>query len=310
MMRGHAAAPRSVQVGQHIISASRRTDIPAFYADWFMARVADGCVTTANPFTGKTFRVSLLPEDVAAIVFWSKNYKPLLPHLDALFRHGFGLYFHFTITGLGRALEGGVPPPERTVPQAHELARRFGSAALAWRFDPVVLTDDDDDGEHVERFAALASALEGAVQRAIISIAEPYRKAVRNLGRSGVVLSRPAPDRERALAARLAAVGAENGIAVEACCCDHLVTSGVRKAHCISAETLSTATGRSIAAPKGATRQSCGCIKSYDIGAYESCAGGCLYCYATTDHARARAAVKAQNVQAPRLAAPQNLAVA
>ncbi len=125
---------------KNIISISRRTDIPAFYSDWLMHRLRRGRAGYLNPFGGKKCAVSLLPEDVLFIVFWSKNYQPLLQHLDELDRMGYKFYFHFSITGQPKQLEVNTIPWEKAVEQAQQLSQRYSSQHVLWRFDPIVLS--------------------------------------------------------------------------------------------------------------------------------------------------------------------------
>ena len=123
-----------------IVSVSRRTDIPAFYADWFMNRVRAGFACVRNPFNAKQVKtVSLAPSQVACLVFWTRDPRPLLPHLDELDGRGLRYYFHVTLTGLPRHWEPASPPSAGIVAALHALARRIGPARSLWRFDPLLL---------------------------------------------------------------------------------------------------------------------------------------------------------------------------
>ena len=121
----------------HIISVSRRTDVPAFYAPWWMNRLRVGSVSYPNPYSGKMHTVSLRPEDVHSIVFWSKHYAPLFPYLDEMEEQGYRFYCHYTITGAPRELEPHVPRWEEAAQVFGELARRIGPRQVLWRFDPI-----------------------------------------------------------------------------------------------------------------------------------------------------------------------------
>src|SRR5437763_888748 len=127
-----------------IISVSRRTDIPAFYSEWFMNRIRDGYVRWVNPFSRLVHRISLPPEDVMAFVLWSKNYSPLLPHLDELDSSGYRMLFHFTINGLPKAFEPRVPDVVDMLECAHALSHRYGPDAILWRYDPVLISSITD----------------------------------------------------------------------------------------------------------------------------------------------------------------------
>ncbi len=135
-----------------VISASYRTDIPAFYGDWFMERVREGYVRYHNPYGPQVVTVSLRPEDVHAIVFWSKNYAPFLKHLDELDRRGLDCYFHYTITGLPHAMEERVPRPVQTIESFHTLAKRYSPGHVQWRYDPIVFSPQTDAAWHLRTF--------------------------------------------------------------------------------------------------------------------------------------------------------------
>ncbi|MGI6296137.1 MAG: DUF1848 family protein [Armatimonadota bacterium] len=152
-----------------IISASRRTDIPAFHADWFMQRIDEGSVRWRNPFGGQQIETSLLPEDVAAMVFWSRDYRPMIPHLGELYRRGYRFLFHFTITGLPEAFEPRVPEVEIALSTAKELADQYGAEAVLWRYDPVLISSITPADYHLNRFGELAAQLQGYTSRCYFS---------------------------------------------------------------------------------------------------------------------------------------------
>jgi hypothetical protein len=216
----------------NIISASRRTDIPAFYAPWLMARLRAGLVRYPNPFGGQVYSVSLRPEDVHSIVFWSKHYGPLLPHLDELTARGYRFYFHYTITGDPRALAPRVPDWRRSVQVFQKLAEHTSPRHVQWRFDPILFTDELGAAFYVERFREIATALSRATRRCYFSFAVFYGKVARRLQRIGIEFRAPAMEEKQALVGALAEVADECGIALYACCQDALVTGRVQKARC------------------------------------------------------------------------------
>lgn len=253
-----------------------------------MNRIREGYVCWANPFSGVVYRVSLLPEDVSAIVFWSKDYRPLLPHLDELDRRGYRMLFHFTITGLPRLFEPRVPDVEESLECARTLSRRYGSEAVLWRYDPVLMSSITDNQYHLRRFRELCLALEGVVKRCYFSFTVQYAKVLRNTEllrrKTGIVCYDVTKPERLELAGALADVACEHGIAMLSCCGDYLVGGKIGKAHCIDGELLyrlyPDRIGRLALAP---SRPGCGCSESTDIGAYDTCAHGCVYCYANTD---------------------------
>ena len=287
-----------------IVSASYRTDIPAFYADWFMRRLAAGYCRVANPYGGGDYEVLLTPEAVDGFVFWTRNMRPLLRHLDAI-RRVAPFLVQFTLTGYPRSLESSVIGVEEGVAQFRELRNRFGPRAAVWRYDPVVFAADMDAAAHCNGFARLAQALAGAVDEVVLSVMTPYKKTRRNLdraaGRHGFVWHDPCLDEKEGLLARLAAVAADHGIAATLCSQPELLVPGLGEARCIDAERLSDIAGRPIAARESGNRPGCRCALSRDIGAYDTCPHGCVYCYAVTDRGRALASFRGHDPDAATL---------
>jgi DNA repair photolyase len=284
------------RIGMNIISASRRTDIPAFYTPWLLARLEAGFARYPNPFNNRPVTVSLRSADVHTIVFWSRNFEPLIPHLDDLARRDYRFFFHFTITGAPPALEQHAPPREAAMATLRELAARTSPHHVQWRFDPILLTDKLDTKYYVNNFRELASGLAGATERCAFSFATLYPKVDRRLRRHGVRFRDPSLEEKRELAETLAAIGAEYGIGLHACCQDALLSPAVRQAHCIDGGLLQVLSpDRPLNAPPRPTRPGCGCTASRDIGVYDTCVHGCLYCYANTDHRTAAARFRAHD---------------
>ncbi len=262
-----------------IISASRRTDIPAFYFDWFLGRLGDGYALTRNPMNAaQVRRVSLAPDDVSGIVFWSKNPAPMLPHLDAL--GAFPFYVQYTLNAYGADIEPGLPPLAERIATLRRLAERIGPERVIWRYDPILLSPEYPEAFHEEAFSRLASALSGASHRVTISFIDFYAKIERRLAERGIV-GVPAPARV-AFAGRLQAVAARSGFVMDACAEDiDLTAAGVGRARCVDAALLANISGRPVPARKDPNqRPACGCAASVDIGAYDTCPHGCAYCYA------------------------------
>ena len=270
-----------------VISASRRTDIPAFYSEWFMNRIRDGYVRWVNPFSRIVHRISLRPEDVMAFVLWSKNYAPLLPHLDELDALGYRMLFHFTINGLPKAFEPRVPDAADMVECARTLSHRYGADAVLWRYDPVLISSITDRQYHLNRFRELCTALEGAVNRCYFSFVVFHNKVQRNASalrrETGIVLhDLPTADRVE-IANALADIAFEHGIEMLSCCGDYLLGGTIKKAHCTDAALLlrlyPDRIRRLVEVP---TREGCGCCECTDIGAYDTCPHRCMYCYANS----------------------------
>jgi len=273
-----------------VISASRRTDIPAFYSDWLVRRLRAGSVLVRQPYSGRYKTVSLKPEDVAAIVFWSKNYAPLLSRLEQVEQTTRNLFFHFTITA-NREMEPGVPDYKDAIRDYRFLGRRYSAGHIVWRFDPLCITDKISYELHEERFARCAEKLRTDARRCIISFVHPYKKVLARLEKHGNDrLIELAGEKKKEYALRLAGRAKQYGIRLFACCNDYLLSDAVQKASCIDAHYLSGLYQTPLDTRLASTREECACTNSIDIGAYDTCPHGCLYCYANSDQVRARAA--------------------
>jgi hypothetical protein len=275
-----------------IISASYKTDIPAFYGVWFMNRLAAGSCRMVNPYGRQIVEVKLTAEAVDGFVFWTRNASPFVAALDEVRARGFPFVVQYTATGYPRALESSVIEAARAVTQIRALADRFGPRAAVWRYDPIVISSLTPADWHVENFAGLARALKGASDEVVISFAHVYRKTRRNLdaaaGRHGFTWTDPPDQDKQALALRMAAIAADAGMGLTICAQPAALTSGVAPARCIDAVRLSDVAGRAIQAPERGNRPGCLCAAARDIGDYDTCPHGCAYCYAVRSPELAR----------------------
>lgn len=280
-----------------IVSASYRTDIPAFYAEWFANRLEAGYCLVANPYGGPPSRVDLRPQAVEGYVFWTRNAAPFLPVL-ARVRRDTPFVVQYTVTGYPHALEASVIPAERSVALIRRLAEAYGPQAAVWRYDPVLFTSLTPPAWHRARFAELAAALEGSVDEAVVSVANIYRKTARNTAAAaaehGFAWHDPPEEDKRALLAELAAIAARHGMRLTLCGQAGLLAPGIAEARCIDAARLSQVAGRPLAAERKPHRD-CGCARSRDIGAYDSCPHGCVYCYAVGSRMSAKRAFAAHD---------------
>ena len=279
-----------------ILSASYRTDIPAFYSAWFRNRFRAGFARVANPYGGPASVVPLR-DGVDGFVFWTRNAAPFRDAFCDVQAAGIPFVVSYTVTGYPRALEISVVDPVRAVADMRTLAEEFGPRAVVWRYDPILFTDFTPTGYHLETFARLAEALAGAVDECVISFATLYKKTERNLAAAARAhhfgWSDPADEDKRALAARLAELAAGHGMRLSVCSQLALVAEGTSGAACIDARRLEdVAAGwgspRSIAAKVKGNRPGCLCHESRDIGAYDTCPHGCVYCYAVGSRGAAK----------------------
>lgn len=288
-----------------IVSASYRTDIPAFYGAWFMNRLDAGTCRVANPYGGRDYTVSLRPGDVDGFVFWTKNPGPFLDPLAAVRSRGFPFVVHFTITGYPTPLEQSVPDTEQSIKLLKVLAESYGAGAIVWRYDPIITSDLTPMAWHVANFQRLAAALAGSTDEVIVSFAHIYRKTKRNLGlaaaRHGFSWRDPPDDEKETLTKRLADIAANSGMSLTICSQPSFLVNGIEAARCIDADRLSDVADRRISAKTKGNRPGCLCSESRDMGAYDSCPMGCAYCYAVNRRERAQDRHKTHDPDSPSL---------
>jgi len=275
---------------KNIISASRRTDIPAFYPEWFMRRLNEGFAYVRQPYGGRIFRVSLKPDDMSCIVFWSKNFAPLIPHLERKESGTHHLFFHFTITGITKDIEGGTPPLSEAVNDFLYLSKRYGPERLIWRFDPICITNQLPFEYYEELFSTIAGELRGHCRTCYISFIQKYKKVLATFDKySDHTLAEIEPEIQKRYASGLSQIAEKHGIRLHACCNDHLLSETLYKGSCINSQSLSLVfSDQSIESAPAPTRKQCACTKSLDIGAYDTCPHGCLYCYANANREKAQ----------------------
>ena len=279
-----------------IISASRRTDIPAFYARWFINRIRAGFCTVPNPFdAGQITRVSLTPEDVDVIIFWTRNPRPLFPYLSELDQSGYRYYFQYTLMANPRLIDPGCPPADTSIKTFRDLAELIGPDRVIWRYDPIVFSEITPDSFHRETYARLARAFHGCTRRSVISILDMYpkiRPRLEQIKRQGAGLL-PFDVNDAwfgELMRHIVAEANENGMGIVSCAEElDLAQFGIRPGKCVDDNYISQVFGLEVAHTKDPNqRKACGCVVSKDIGAYDSCLFGCTYCYATQNFERAR----------------------
>ncbi len=263
-----------------IISASRRTDIPASHAPWLLSCLAAGEIQVYNPMNhAQMRRVSLRPEDVDCIVFWTKNPRPLMPLLPQIDRMGHSYYFQFTLTPYGKDLEPGLPDKVELLQAFRALSGALGPERVLWRYDPILLNGAWTVKRHLAAFARMCGELEGYTEQCTISFVDYYPRR-RRAFESGL-LRAPDAGETGALARGLAETARAHGIRIRACC-ERLALFGIEPAACIERALAERVCGHPIAAkPDKNQRPGCGCVSSVDIGTYNTCGHGCVYCYAT-----------------------------
>lgn len=266
-----------------IISASYKTDIPAFYGQWFVNRLRAGFCLMRNPMNRKVVRVPMSPDLLDGIVFWTKNFRPFMKYLSIVEDCGAPFVVQYTINGYPRSLEQNVVDWRKSVQATIELSNRFGRRCTVWRYDTIVFTDETPRAFHVKNFTDICGALEGVVDEVVISFLHLYRKTERNLG----VMARecnnswwdPSLEEKRDLAKELSEIARSRSITLSVCSQPE-ITSSQPASRCIDSERLSDVAGRKIPSKTLGNRPGCECAASRDIGDYDTCPHGCVYCYA------------------------------
>lgn len=263
-----------------ILSVSRRTDIPNYYSGWFYNRIKEGFVYVRNPMNlSQVKRVDLSPDIIDCIVFWTKNPEPMIDGLDKLKEYNY--YFQFTLTGYGKDIECNIPhKKDRMIPAFQRLSDKIGKKKVIWRYDPIIFTKLYTPEYHLKAFRQIASALKEYTEKCVISFVDTYaknRKSMELMGAydvDGIMLTE--------FAKSLSTIAAENEITVGSCAESiDLTACGIEHNSCIDKKLIEDITGRVITEVKDKNqRKECGCIASVDIGAYNTCKSGCLYCYA------------------------------
>ncbi len=269
-----------------ILSVSARTDVVARYTDWLVNRFREGYVLSRNPiFPNRVTRYELRPDAVDAIVFCSKNYAPLLPHVPK-FVQNFRTLFHYTITAYGKDVEPNVPSVDESIETLLRLSSAAGAKRVVWRYDPVLLTATYTPEAHASAFEHIARALTGKVRGCIFSFVDMYAKLQTNMPEI-VPMDR---ETKRKLAAELGKIAAGFHLPIQTCADEADYSAcGVRRAGCVTLTEIADANGCSFKSVRHmGNRLGCTCITMRDIGFYDSCPNGCKYCYANTSAEKVR----------------------
>ncbi|MCM1256556.1 MAG: DUF1848 domain-containing protein [Roseburia sp.] len=281
-----------------ILNTGSRTDIPAYYSNWFFNRIKDGYVLTRNPYyPTQVTRYLLNPEVIDVIVFCTKNPFPMLDRLSLL--SAFDMFWFVTITPYGSDIEPYVPPKEFVIRHFQTLSGQIGKERVSWRYDPIFVTDKYSIDYHIEQFHQMANALSGYTDQCVISFIDLYEKTKRNFG--GV---RSVTDREQEkIIAAFSEIAKENDLQIHLCCENAgLVRKNVDAEGCMSKSVLEKALGCRLDVPqKRMARKECSCLLGADIGAYNTCGHGCLYCYANYDRETVVKNMKLHHASSPLL---------
>ena len=284
-----------------ILSVSRRTDIPAFYAEWFMERLRQKYVLVRNPFNIHSIScISLSPENVDVVVFWTKNSKPLHKYLDEIDNLGYKYYFQYTITSFKKDMEENLPDKKEIVETFKNLSDKIGSEKVILRYDPVILNDTYTIEFHKKAFARLCDLLATYTKKIIFSFLDDYKKISKNIKQLNI---KEISEKEMYIMAEYFAETAKKyNLKIESCAEQiNLERFGINHGKCIDNELIEKITGFKLSVSKDNQRNACGCIKCIDIGEYNTCMHKCLYCYANINKDAAFKNYKLNNKKSPLL---------
>lgn len=279
-----------------IINTGQRTDIPAFYAEWFANRLKEGFVCVRNPYNpNQVSRYRLDPSVVDVIGFCTKNPAPMFPHMDLL--KNYGQYWFVTITPYGRDIEPNVPDKHRLLEVFQRLSDIVGINALGWRYDPVFFSERYSLEYHLRAFEKIASALDGYTETAVISFIDLYPKVRRNFPEVRAVPK----DQRLFLGREMIRIAAAHGMTVKPCAeGDELAPYGADCGGCMRVSDYEKAIGKRLNVPKKkGARAECACYLSCDIGAYNTCRHFCKYCYANAETAKVLAQSRLHDPKSP-----------
>jgi DNA repair photolyase len=283
---------------QIIISASRRTDIPAFYSEWLMNRIRAGYFVKVNPYNSEQRKqVSLLPAEVAAIVFWTKNPLPLMPDLPLLDQQEYRYLFQFTLNNYRKVFEPRVPAFRNRIEIFKRLSDQIGPDKVLWRYDPIIVSNLNSVEDHLSQFHQIAKTLQGYTHRVTISLVVLYDKVKTNFKKLAqeqvleITDLRVTEHREqlKLLVRGLGLIAGECGLTIYSCSEKiALEEFNILPGSCIDIQLINRVfkTDLKIAKDKY-QRPECRCASSIDMGTYDTCRFGCTYCYANTNSQRA-----------------------
>lgn len=263
-----------------ILSVSRRTDIPAFYSEWFINRLREKTIMVRNPMNYHSIsQINVSPRVVDCIVFWSKNPKPLFKYLDEI-EKDYKFYFQYTINAYEKDVEPFLPDLDERIKNFVFLSKKYGKERVVWRYDPIFITSKYNIQWHLKQFKYISSKLKGYTDICVFSFLDIYDKIRHNLSKLNIMEINK--DIMIEIAKGLKQISDNSKIELRTCSEDiDLTDLGIRKSCCIDPNLISNMLSCKIKTVKDKNqRPSCGCVESIDIGQYNTCKHGCIYCYA------------------------------
>ena len=279
-----------------ILNTGNRTDIPAFFSDWFFNRIQEGFVCVRNPyFPHQVTKYILDPQIIDIICFCTKNPKPMLSRLDLI--KDYKQFWFVTITPYNQTIEPYVPNKNEIIRSFIELSKKIGSRCIGWRYDPIFLNDYYTIEYHLRIFEKMCQKLTGYTHQCVISFIDLYQKTKKNFKEVQEVNQKD----QIYLCQKFVEIGKKYNIEIYTCHeNEFLKTTGVHTSGCMNQQIIERALGHSLKLPKiNEARQGCRCLLNNDIGVYNTCLHSCLYCYANYDRVTVLKNVKMHNKKSP-----------
>lgn len=279
-----------------IINTGCRTDIPAYFSEWFFKRIKEGYVYVRNPYyQNQVMKYKLTPDVVDCLAFCTKNPAPILPRIHEL--NTFGQFWFVTINLYGKEIEPNVPEKEKVIEDFKKLSKIIGVEKIGWRYDPIFITGKYTIKNHIENFDIIASKLSGYTKECVISFIDLYEKTKCNFPGINEV----SKEERCEIAKEFVHIGKKYNIQIKTCVeGQELSKYGVDCSGCMTKPIIERAIGNRLKVPKKkSTRDGCNCLLGNDIGVYNTCGHGCVYCYANFNQKTVMDNMKKHNPNSP-----------
>ena len=279
-----------------ILNTGLRTDIPGFFSEWFYNRIDEGFVYVRNPYAkNQIYSYRLDPELIDCIIFTTKNPRPMFRNLEKIDK--FNQYWHITITPYGKEIEPNVPPVDEVIDSFKFLSERLGKEKVTLRYDPIFISEKYSIEKHIESFDYILDSLSDYTTEAIISFIDLYEKTKRNFPNAKEVTQ----DERLKIGEEFAKIGEKYNIKVKTCAeGTELERFGIDSSGCMTKEVIEKAINKNLDIPKQKARNGeCYCLLNNDIGEYNTCNHGCLYCYANSNKRLVKRNLKLHDPKSP-----------
>lgn len=279
-----------------ILNTGLRTDIPGFFSEWFYNRIDDGFVYVRSPYAkNQIYSYKLDPALIDCIIFCTKNPQPMFENLEKIDK--FNQYWHITITPYEKDIEPNVPPVDDVLESFKYLSKKLGKENVTLRYDPIFINEKYTLEKHIESFEYMLNSLSGYTTEAIISFIDLYEKTKRNFPKAREVTK----DERLKIGKEFAQIGNENNIRIKTCVeGTELDKFGIDSSGCMTKEVIERAINKNLNIPKQKARNGeCYCLLNNDIGEYNTCNHGCLYCYANSNKKLVKRNLKLHDPKSP-----------